>query len=87
LFDELLVAVSYGDVEVEADERVGGPADAVHEGSQRQEQGHVLDTLRLDHHFLIHASYIQVTKEIITASVWVYNKYISDKIRFAKEDL
>ena len=45
---------AYGDVEVESDEGVGGPADAVHQGRQRQEQGHVLHALRLDHHFLIH---------------------------------
>ena len=45
--------MAYGDVEVEFDEGVGGPADAVHQGRQRQEQGHVLHALRLDHHFLI----------------------------------
>jgi hypothetical protein len=47
------VVVAYSNVEVEADERVSSPADAIHEGSQRQEQGHVLHALCLDHHFLI----------------------------------
>ena len=41
------------DVEVEADERVGRPAAAVEEVHQRQEEGHVLNALRLDH-FTLH---------------------------------
>jgi len=49
----MLNTVAYGDVEVEADECVSSPADAIDEGSQRQEQGHVLHALCLDHHFLM----------------------------------
>jgi hypothetical protein len=36
------------DVEVEADEGVGRPADTVEETHQRQREGHVLNTLGLD---------------------------------------
>lgn len=44
------------DVEVEFDESVGRPADAVEEAHQRQEEGHVLDALGLDH-FTLHATH------------------------------
>lgn len=40
------------DKDVEADEGVGRPADAVEEAHQRQEEGHVLNTLGGNHLFL-----------------------------------
>ena len=42
-------AIGDGDVEVELDESVRGPADAVEQADEGEEQGHVLDALGPDH--------------------------------------